>query len=274
MSKWSKHYLSVCAIFRNEGPYLREWIEFHRLQGVDHFYLYDNLSTDDGPEILAPYVETGIVTLRSWGHQPGQLVAYFDAVVRLKQSRETRWCAFLDIDEFLYSTTGQPISVMLPAYAEAPAVGVNWSVFGTSGHVHKPLGLVTESYTRRAPLEHPLNEHIKSIVRPEMCALRRPADPHHFPYVAGFACNEWHEPIHGPFSRPPSHELMRINHYWSKSEDEAIAKAGKHRSDNGELRSVEQLLDPTLNAEEDRTILRWFSQLEKAYVKSLHEEAA
>jgi hypothetical protein len=240
MSKWSKHYLSVCAIFRNEGPYLREWIEFHRLQGVDHFYLYDNLSTDDGPEILAPYVETGIVTLRSWGHQPGQLLAYFDAVVRLKQSGETRWCAFL----------------------------------GTSGHVHKPLGLVTESYTRRAPLEHPLNEHVKSIVRPEMCALRRPADPHHFPYVAGFACNEWHEPIHGPFSRPPSHELMRINHYWSKSEDEAIAKAGKHRSDNGELRSVEQLLDPTLNAEEDRTILRWFSQLEKAYVKSLHEEAA
>ena len=28
------HYLAVCAIYRNEGPYLREWIEFHRLVGV------------------------------------------------------------------------------------------------------------------------------------------------------------------------------------------------------------------------------------------------
>jgi hypothetical protein len=267
MSRFSPHYLSIW-IFRDEGPYLREWIEFHRLQGVEHFYLYDNLSTDDGPEILAPYVETGVVTLRGWGHQPGQLLAYFDAVVRLKQSGETRWCAFLDIDEFLYSPTGQPVATLLPAYAEAPAVGVNWSVYGTGGHEHPPLGLVTESYLHRAPLEHPLNEHIKSIVRPESCALRRPADPHHFNYVAGWAVSEWHEPIHGPFSRPPSHEMLRINHYWSKSQDEAIAKAGKHRSDNGELRDLEQLLSTDLNAEEDRSMLRFRHDLEAACWRS------
>ena len=23
-------YLSVCAVYRNEGPYLREWVAFHR----------------------------------------------------------------------------------------------------------------------------------------------------------------------------------------------------------------------------------------------------
>jgi hypothetical protein len=268
MGKWSKHYLSACAIFRDEGPYLREWIEFHRLQGVEHFYLYDNLSTDDGPEILAPYVETGIVTLRGWGHQPGQLLAYFDAVVRLRTSNATRWCAFLDIDEFLYSPTGQRVADLLPAYAEAPAVGVNWLCTAPAA-THKPLGTRDRELHARAPLDHPLNEHIKSIVRPEMCALRRPADPHHFPYVAGFAVNEWHEPIRGPFSRPPSHELLRINHYWSKSEDEAIAKAGKHRSDNGELRSVEQLLDPALNAEHDRSIVRYLPELEVNYVRSL-----
>jgi hypothetical protein len=245
------HYLSVCAIFRDEGPYLREWIEFHRLQGVEHFYLYDNLSTDDGPEILAPYVETGVVTLRSWGHQPGQLLAYFDSVVRLRTGYETHWCAFLDIDEFLYSPTGRPVAELLAAYGDAPAVGVNWCVYGTGGHVHKPEGLVTESYTRRAELGHPLNEHIKSIVQPSRTALRRPADPHHFPYVAGWAVNEQREPIQGPFARPPSHEFLRVNHYWSKSEDEAIAKAGKRRSDNGELRRLEQLLAPDLNAVED-----------------------
>lgn len=31
-------YLAVCAIFRDEAPYLAEWIEFHRLVGVEHFY--------------------------------------------------------------------------------------------------------------------------------------------------------------------------------------------------------------------------------------------
>ena len=28
--------LAIAAIFRNEAPYLREWIEFHRLVGVEH----------------------------------------------------------------------------------------------------------------------------------------------------------------------------------------------------------------------------------------------
>jgi hypothetical protein len=26
-------YLSICAIFKDEAPYLPEWIEFHRLVG-------------------------------------------------------------------------------------------------------------------------------------------------------------------------------------------------------------------------------------------------
>ena len=37
----SMTYLSICAVYRDEGPYLREWIEFHRLVGVERFYLYD-----------------------------------------------------------------------------------------------------------------------------------------------------------------------------------------------------------------------------------------
>ena len=48
--------LSVVAIMKNEGPYLREWIEYHKLVGVEKFYLYNNGSTDDTVEILSPYV--------------------------------------------------------------------------------------------------------------------------------------------------------------------------------------------------------------------------
>ena len=41
-----KPYLAICAVYRNEAPYLREWIEFHRLVGVERFFLYNNRSTD------------------------------------------------------------------------------------------------------------------------------------------------------------------------------------------------------------------------------------
>ena len=55
------HYLSVCAIAKNEGPYFKEWIEWHLNHGVDKFYIYDNESTDGTKNILDPYIKSGIV---------------------------------------------------------------------------------------------------------------------------------------------------------------------------------------------------------------------
>ena len=49
-------YLSICAIYRDEAPYLAEWIEFHRLVGVERFFLYDHMSQDHHLEVLAPYL--------------------------------------------------------------------------------------------------------------------------------------------------------------------------------------------------------------------------
>ena len=48
-------YLAACTIYRDAASYLAEWIEFHRLLGVERFFLYDNGSTDDHREVLAPY---------------------------------------------------------------------------------------------------------------------------------------------------------------------------------------------------------------------------
>jgi hypothetical protein len=32
-------YVSIAAIFKDEAHYLREWIEFHNMLGVEHFFL-------------------------------------------------------------------------------------------------------------------------------------------------------------------------------------------------------------------------------------------
>ena len=56
-----RYYLAVCAIAKNEGPYFQEWIEWHRKQGVEKFYIYDNESTDGTREVLEPYIASGLV---------------------------------------------------------------------------------------------------------------------------------------------------------------------------------------------------------------------
>ena len=97
------HYLSIGCIIKNEGRYLREWIEYHLWAGVEHFYIYDNGSTDNTKEVLAPYILSGKVTYhyfvadREEGDQ--QRRAYNDAISRYK--RCTRWLALIDADEFL-----------------------------------------------------------------------------------------------------------------------------------------------------------------------------
>ena len=55
--------LGIVTMFRNEANYLKEWIEYHRLVGVDHFYLYNLGSTDRYLNVLRPYIKEKIVTL-------------------------------------------------------------------------------------------------------------------------------------------------------------------------------------------------------------------
>ena len=103
------HYLAVCAIYRDEGSYMREWIEFHRLVGVERFFLYDNRSSDDHREVLAPYVERGEVVVHEvadhdWSQETPQLAAYQHCIA--EHAGEARWIAFIDLDEFLFSPTG------------------------------------------------------------------------------------------------------------------------------------------------------------------------
>lgn len=46
------YYFSICAIFKDESLSIKEWIEYHKLIGVEHFYLYNNKSKDSSVSIL------------------------------------------------------------------------------------------------------------------------------------------------------------------------------------------------------------------------------
>jgi len=61
-----KYRISLCLIFKNEAPFLKEWLDYHLSIGIDHFYLYNNNSDDDYMDIVKPYVDKGIVTLIEW----------------------------------------------------------------------------------------------------------------------------------------------------------------------------------------------------------------
>lgn len=141
-----KYYISLCAIFKNEGPFIKEWLEFHLMMGVDHFYMYNNNSTDDYMLVLQPYVEKGIVTLTEWPDTPGQLSAYTHFYNTYRY--ESQWVSFLDMDEFICPRYAKDIPTWLEDYKQYPLIMLYWRVFGTSGQMaHDYSKPVIEQYT-------------------------------------------------------------------------------------------------------------------------------
>jgi hypothetical protein len=260
-------YLSVCAIYRQEGPYLQEWIEFHRLVGVERFYLYNNRSTDDHRTVLADYIDEGIVILHEWPVY-GAFLPAFDNCLRT-HAGESRWIGFIDIDEFLFSPTGTLVSEVLRDYEAFPGVGVNRMYFGPSGHRVRPDGLVIESYLRRGRLGGNLRIH--SIVNPR--ATIRCIDYHDFEYETGTSVDENYEPIESGWTKGLSVSRLRINHYWTRSEaefkDKQLDRPRKGRPGIAKPRGpmpTRRVFDK-FDLEHDETILRYLPALREALAR-------
>jgi hypothetical protein len=228
-------YLSICSMYRNEARYLTEWIEFHRLVGVERFFLLDNESDDESLEVLAPYIAEGIVVrYQQPGSARGQ--AELDEIKMPgfqhcidTHGAEVRWMAFIDTDEYLFSPTGRPVPELLAAHERWPAVAVNSVFIGASGHVTRPDGLVLENYTKT--LEVDSARLVKSIVDP--ARVTRCVSAHRFEYTHAAAVDENGYPVPVGKSKSLSVERLRLNHYFARSEEDVRAKHVRRVADRG-----------------------------------------
>lgn len=224
-SDFYEYDLAICAIFQNEAPYLQEWIEFHKLVGVKHFYLYNNLSTDDYSKVLKPYIESGEVELFEWKHMTNpdgknwnkiQCTAYNDAIHRSENL--VKWLAIIDTDEFIFPTQVDSLSEFLLDYEDVAAVSANWQMYGTS-HIEciQPGHLMIEDLIYKAPTKYEENVHVKSIVRPKFVETVR--NPHYCIFFPGYTQVTANKvPFSGPFTAVQVDKL-RINHYWTRDEN-------------------------------------------------------
>lgn len=237
----SKYFLSICAVVRNEEPYIQEWLEFHLLQGISHFYIYENESTDQTYEKLVPYIEQGLVTLINYPGEKFQVKAYQHCLDNY--GKETEWVAFLDVDEFLYAR-GQQFSAWLGLVATIGAtpdgIAARWWHYGSNGHLVQKPGLVIERFTRKA--KYP-DKHVKSIVRPASGVFTG-KNPHSFRWPQGKFCVDEHGkklPEEYAIMLGQSADYICINHYHTKSKQEYFERKKKPDPGSGVIHSKARL---------------------------------
>jgi GT2 family glycosyltransferase len=255
----SPNALAICAIFRNEALYLREWVEFHLMMGVTRFFLYQNRSTDNYKAVLRPYIERGLVELIEWPMAgPTQMAAYTDCL--RKHQGEHLWLAFIDIDEFLfspqYSTLPPAMERLKPEWG---AVGVNWVYFGASGREEYSSEPVLERFTWRLPNTNDNGRHIKSILRMDkQCVSGQNA---HFFNVQGGTFGEEGEKITSARTVIHHSSLLRINHYGTKSRQEYYKRIALGRVDGLGVVSRTMFEDRQARDIDDRTIQQFLPAL-------------
>ncbi len=245
--------LALCAMFKNEAPWLKEWLDYHiEILGVDYVYLYNNESSDDCQTVLQPYIDQKKVELIEWdaadpAHQafgpfidfawgPAQLGAYNDCL-KNRALGKAKWVAMIDIDEFIVPVHGVSSFYSLLKKAEKNNKGticLYWRVFGTSNVETLSEGeLLTEKLLYRSDDLHSWNTRVKSIHRPEaidFCLV----------HIAGKL-----RPHFGAVTVPA--DQARIHHYWTRTEDFCNQKRKVAKEQNPEFfQELSQIRDTTI----------------------------
>ncbi len=216
--------LAICAITRNDAAYLKEWVDFHVHQGVQRFYIYDNLSEDQPEKALKDYIKKGVVEIIKWdnNHQTRpewldcQTGAYTDCAKNQKDT--VKWCAFLDTDEFLFCPTGQKLTEFLKDFDPYQQIAVNWLIYGTSNIKKVHPGKMTQELLYRTNTDR-LND-CKCIVRLKD-AIKCPS-PHFFFVKDNNLFVNGNKQLTQPYDfsrKAPNIDKIRINHYMFRDMD-------------------------------------------------------
>lgn len=220
-SQEPKYRLGIVSFFRDEARFLPEWITYHRLLGVEHFWLLNNNSKDEYAKVLAPYILEGVVDIidvteeskriQNWGWIQTH---YLDQMVREVQN-DVAWIALIDTDEFLVPLEDLWLPEFLDTLSSYPALALNWLLFGTSWiDALEEEDLLIEKMTRCAPQDIKEHSIVKLLVQPKKVV--KITGPHTATYTEGEAVDVEKKSVCGKHNLANPPHTLRINHYWTR----------------------------------------------------------
>ena len=253
-----KYHLVFTSNFKNENPYLKEWIDYHLGVGVDHLYLFNQDGSKEADEIVNPYVKRGVVTVHPWTDFPPKYdqatyffqknkkhLAYMHAAEHYRHL--TQWMLKIDLDEFLY--LGDPTRTVKEYLhninpSEHRSIRVPRFDFGSAGHDIKPEGPVTQNFMKREST----HSNYKDMGNADFL------NNNHY-------CHSSHRWSYQLFPRPGILELtdpegLRINHYYTKSREEYFERQNISRGRRKSEADFQEIEKRT-NQVEDKGMLRF-----------------
>ena len=244
---WKHHerFMTMCTMVKNEARYIREWVEFHSLVGVDQFIIFDNDSTDSLEAALKgtianvsivkwppalwtpgnPHEEKcqgykDGVYLDDWAFSYCQIAAFHECIYR--ERGHSRWIAGVDVDEYFMPRYDDKrlytLKDVLKAYDHIHGISLDSFAYGTN-HLQTPIQpgeLIIETHTLRGD---------------DGACVKEFVDPFKVETYPLVHWSKYHNPLWNLlFMRyiPRHRSLVRYNHYPYRSVLESRHKVFKN----------------------------------------------
>lgn len=222
-------YLTVATCIKMEDDYIDDFVLIHEKLGVEHFIFFDR----DGDNLTDKFKGRDNITVVKYPepnrhhHSHLYVIDHFQGF--------SRWIAFIDCDQVLFSPTNEDVRITLQEFEKYAQVQPVWETFGDSGHVEKLPGSVYERFTRRAKSDAGINNHTQGVADISRAAHMVPPDPHRILVAPGqVSVDENHRNVGiTPHISPHSQNKLFVAHYISKSKEEWVFKNNKLRADTG-----------------------------------------
>ncbi|MCA0044011.1 FkbM family methyltransferase [Celeribacter litoreus] len=163
----------VATCMKNEGPFILEWIAWHRAIGVTDFVVYTNDCTDGTDKLLDRLDDMGIVK-----HLPNPALAAGDTNFQpralrythyTRDMREADFVISMDVDEFINVHVGDGTLLdLFEAAGEFDVLSMSELNHGSNGKLHFARDWVTKLYPSHesaTPGKRKAHRGLKSITR-------------------------------------------------------------------------------------------------------------
>ena len=254
---------------KDEGPYILEWLAFHRAIGITDFLIYTNDCSDGTDLILDRLQENGIVR-----HERNIVLRRGPHKSALKYAMEHEaflaadWVFVCDVDEFLNIKIGDAsVRELIDRFPNADAIPITWRMFSNNGHKAQFPGYCINCFTDAEPAEPEAGtkgRFVKSLFKPhpeiERLGLHGPVYNEAYEAETKWQ-STWleNDPASNP-KRPKEnfgYEIAQVNHYAVRSIDAFLIKRDRGRANHtDETLGLKYWERWCVGGEEDRSIQR------------------
>lgn len=152
---------------KNEGPFILEWLAYHKVIGFEKFLIFSNNSDDGTTEILEALDSVGEIKHCYQDINSEQVVSKIVATAAKDSDfiNVGDWVVWLDADEFLNVHVGDgTVHDLINHTAPAQGICVGWRIFGDSNQSAFSGRFISKDFTKCA-LQGKAWNNVKTLFR-------------------------------------------------------------------------------------------------------------